>query len=283
MEEKLHNKEIMDRLKGFNVPWEKDKDEAFKDIIPLMDKKPVRRTLPQTAWFRAAAAVGIVLISTVLFLRFFERDLECGNGEFLSHQLPDGSLVELNSASTIKYNPYWWTFSRSLRFEGDAWFVVQKGKTFTVKSELAQTEVLGTSFSIHSRNDNYRVICHTGKVQVSSPSESAILTQNQEAELLGEGKIDTRTVEMLPEPAPWKERMFKYTGDRLKDVIDELERQYDVIIKYSGQTEYYYTGNVNINRDFETSLDLVCKPFEITFTKISEGVYQLFENPDKNY
>ena len=160
---------------------------------------------------------------------------------------------------------------------------MQKGKTFTVKSQLARTEVLGTSFSIYSRNDNYRVICHTGKVQVISPAESAILKPNQEAEILDQGRIDKRTVEVLPEPTPWKDRMFKYAGDKLTEVIDELERQYDVKINYSGRLDYYYTGNVNLNRDIETSLNLVCKPFEITFTKISEGVYQLFKNPDKNY
>ena len=101
MEKKLHKKDIMDRLEGFKVPWEKNKDEAFQDLLPLIDKKTSTKSLAPTGWLRAAAAVGIVLISTLLFLRFFERNLECGNGEFLTHQLPDGSLVELNSASTF--------------------------------------------------------------------------------------------------------------------------------------------------------------------------------------
>ena len=76
--------------------------------------------------------------------------------------------------------------------------------------------------------------------------------------------------------------LFEYTASSISEVLAELQRQYNVVIQYPENMDYYYTGDVDLNRDFETSLNLVCRPFEITFEKISEGVYKLNKNPDKN-
>jgi ferric-dicitrate binding protein FerR (iron transport regulator) len=284
MDKHLHNKDILNQLEGLTIPWEKSREEVFEEISSTINTAPAKTiALKRTAWIRYAAAIAILLLSTGLFIRFFERSLESSNGEHLSHQLPDGSVVELNSESKISYKPFWWKFSRELKFEGEAFFLVQKGKSFKVESSLAETHVLGTSFSIYSRNNNYKVLCHTGRVQVLSfnSSESALLEPNQEASLEPDGQFNLSVIEVLPEPAQWKTKLFKFTGTPLIEVFEEIQRQYDITLIYPDNLNYYYTGSIDASRDLLTTLNLVCKPFKITFREISKSEYQIFESAGK--
>ena len=285
MVKNIRDKNFLNQLTGFDIPWEKDKGEVLQEIIPeIQARRPKVVRLGNRRVTRSVAALLIILLGTALFMRFHERSLESGNGEHLTHQLPDGSIVELNSGSNISYHPFWWRFERSLKFEGEAFFMVQKGKSFKVLSTLAETKVLGTSFSIFSRNRDYRVICHTGKVKVTSliSDHSALIEPNQEAILELDGKFKLNSREVLPEPVHWKAKLFEFTGSPLEEVLEEIERQYDVNISYPDNLSYYYTGGVDANRDIETSLNLVCKPFKITFEEISEGEYRLFEDTGKD-
>ena len=44
---------------------------------------------------------------------------------------------------------------------------VEKGKTFTVKTNYGEVEVLGTVFNVKSRDYAFEVICYEGSVEVS--------------------------------------------------------------------------------------------------------------------
>jgi len=285
MSKNLHHKDILNHLEGLNIPWEKSKDELFKDLDPVLSKnRPKSTPIIKLSQVRLIAAVAVILIASALFTGLYEKNIQSDNGEYLTHQLPDGSIIEMNSESFLSYKPLWWRFSRKLDFEGEGFFIVQKGKSFTVESETAITRVLGTSFSIFSRNNSYKVICHTGKVEVTSQTSDALtlLKPNEEVKMVS-GKIQQKNnIRILPDPSPWKSRLFEYTGANIIEVLAELQRQYDVDIQYPDNLDFYYTGNVDLNRDFETSLNLVCKPFEITFEKTSDKVYKLITNTDKN-
>ena len=99
--------------------------------------------------------------------------------------LPDGSIAQLNGSSTLKYHPYWWNISRNISLEGEAFFEVAKGSKFSVESKNGTTSVLGTSFNIYARSNQYEVVCVTGKVWVENATGevSTIITPNQKAVL----------------------------------------------------------------------------------------------------
>lgn len=284
MDKNLHNEEVMKHLEAFSIPWEKSKEDVWAEM--QMGIKPNATKVVSIAgrgWFRAVAAVMVLLLSTGLFMRFFERNLSSAYGEHISHQLPDGSVVELNSESSLSYHPLWWKINRNINFEGEGFFMVQKGKKFTVKSGLAETQVLGTSFSIFSRKEDYRVTCHTGRVQVLalSSSESSVLNPNQGVQLEADGSLKMTVKEVLPDPMPWKTLLFEFTGTPLKDVLDEIQRQYGVVVNYPESINHFYTGEIDANRDLVTTLNLVCKAFKITFEKTSKGEYQIIESTGK--
>ena len=63
-------------------------------------------------------------------------------GEQKVIELPDGSLVTMNSKSTIEFNPDSWESSRILNLSGEAYFKVKKGSQFTVNTSNGDVVVL---------------------------------------------------------------------------------------------------------------------------------------------
>jgi len=88
--------------------------------------------------------------------------------------LADGSEISLLPESELEV--VMTSSERSLILKGEAFFNVTKGVPFTVSTEFGKIEVLGTSFSVNSRN-MLDVQCFTGRVNVSSKDQKIQLTK----------------------------------------------------------------------------------------------------------
>lgn len=258
------------------LPFDKSKDEVWEMMAARLDKKPESRTarlLPGRLWIGLAATI-LVLAAIFSVMRFYTTTIHNPAGQHLTANLPDGSLVELNAQSTLKYHPLWWRFSREVGFEGEGFFKVQKGKAFKVISGLGRTIVLGTSFNIFSRDEEYKVSCFTGKVKVVSNSEDeAILLPGYHAEVEQKGSIKVFKNHQAKEAVSWRDGMFSFTAVPLIRVIREIERQYAVSIDLNIQKDYDYTGFFSKNKPLEQVLDIICKTFGLTFEKKSDRHY----------
>ncbi len=113
-----------------------------------------------------AAAVALLVGISVL-MQVYTKTITIPAGQHSHILLRIMSHVRLNAQTTLSYKPLLWKFSRKVSLEGEAYFEVQKGKKFEVISTNGKTVVLGTSFNIYSRNNNYQVTCVTGKVRVT--------------------------------------------------------------------------------------------------------------------
>ncbi|TNF27090.1 MAG: iron dicitrate transport regulator FecR, partial [Bacteroidetes bacterium] len=172
----------------------KSKEDVWNEMMIDIDEKPTEPKVIQLNWFRYAAAAAIVLLlSTTAFLRFYTESVTTPAGLHSSVSLPDGSTVELNAATELSYHPYWWRFNRSVKMEGEAFFEVVKGSSFSVVSENGTTTVLGTSFNINSRENGYTVFCKTGKVSVEHESSKVVIAPNESAELQANGELQKIT------------------------------------------------------------------------------------------
>jgi hypothetical protein len=63
-------------------------------------------------------------------------------------------------------------------------------------------------------------------------------------------------------------------------VINEISRQYNISISSKVTREYFYTGYFSKDRSPEDVLDFICKPFGLTFARISGDEYEIYQNPD---
>lgn len=280
----IHTDHLSDRDKRFfgqgKIAWEKSEADVWAELEPKMDKAPMGRSVSMLAkvarWSAAAVIVLLVGLSALAF--FYTKTVETAPGEHLVAQLPDGSTVELNAGSRLTYHPLKWRFKRQLKFEGEGLFKVEKGKTFEVESANGVTRVLGTSFNIYARDDQYRVTCLTGKVEVESPDkEKALLLPDTHAELK-EGKLVVKQKYRTEKALGWKTNQFFFEGRPLKEVIDEIERQYAVTIRLQPNlNDRNFASNFSKKYNVEEVLDFICKSMQIKFEKQSENVYLIQE------
>lgn len=268
-------------FRNIDIPYEKTREEVWAALNEKLTEKPSPKILVFSSYklaFRIAAAV-ILLAGIFSVLRFYTTTISCPTGQHLSYTLPDGSTIEMNADSRMAFNPLWWRFARKLNFEGEGYFMVEKGKKFEVVSDFGSTVVLGTSFNIYSRDSEYKVTCITGKVKVISfTSDEAVLSPEYEARVDSDGNIvvwkDTNT----GVSNAWINNMFNFNARPLIQVFNEIGRQYDVTIMFKTKLDYSYTGYFSKDRPVEEVLTLVCKPFGLTFARISEKEYDIYQN-----
>ncbi len=276
IEDDLSNSNFDDFFKKSEVDYNKSKEDVWNQLAKDIDKKPIAKRKISMHTIISMAAVILVLFSVYAFLKYYTLSVQSAKGQHLVYSLPDGSKVSLNAESTIKYHPYWWRFSRQIDFEGEAFFEVEKGSKFQVKSKAGKTIVLGTSFNIYSRKGNYNVDCMTGKVKVVSPEKfEVILTPSYSAEIQDNGQIYVSKFSEQIKTSEWINNMFSFTSVPLVKVLKEVERQFDIEIEANISTDLIYTGHFSANRNIEETLDLLCKPFGLEFEKITERKYRL--------
>jgi transmembrane sensor len=270
-----------DFFREMSVPFSNTKEEAWNGLEAKLAEKPagkVTRFNSRRLAFGIAATI-LLLAGVMSLLRFYTKSVICPPGQHLSCQLPDGSRVDLNADSRIAYHPLWWMFSREVRFEGEGFFQVQKGKKFSVISATGRTEVLGTSFNIYSREDEYRVTCITGKVRVISFAKAeTVLAPDYSARMNPDGELTISRESNAGDSHAWVDNMFRFTSMPLILVLNEIERQYDIRITLKAPVEDEYTGYFTRNRSLEETLNLVCTPFGLKFARISEKEYEIFQN-----
>ena len=161
------------------VPARRSREEAWEilerkirggHVIPIRKKRPPVRALRFA--ISTAATLTLLLSLSFYFLYTGTRTRITAQGESLSLLLPDSSEVILNGSSILHYNTFLWHLGRKISLKGEAFFRVRKGKRFTVTTEEGQVTVLGTRFTVFSRNDRFRVQCYSGKVRVAIRGES---------------------------------------------------------------------------------------------------------------
>lgn len=259
------------------IPFQKNKEEVWTD---LMQK---RRAFPQEkskthrlAFYWSATATVALLIGVVAFMRFFTVEMYAPAGEHLTKVLPDNSKIHLNAGTLALYHPYWWRFSRVVKLRGEAYFEVTKGNTFAVVSELATTRVLGTSFNVFARGNNYRVHCLTGRVEVKTPnSKKTVLKPNEAVAINQYG--DVKPIEKISgqHAISWTNNTFIFTAAPLSVVFEEMERQFDIEIVCENEIKGSYTGNIKRGTSPEQILNVISRPFSLRVVKINQTKFKI--------
>lgn len=268
--------DFMNSLPKIDVKYSKSKDEVWNELFALTTaKKPKSRSIT-LSWMKYVAAACIAMfLGFSGFIYFYSTTVYCPKGKHLCVNLPDESKVELNANSSVTYKPYFWKYSRKVKFEGEAFFDITKGSKFEIESKYGKTFILGTSFNIYARGEDYKVTCYTGKVKVVSTltADKILLLPNDHAFLTKNGKLEVITDENVKSKASWRNHMFLFTDTPLKYVFEEIELQYDINIVEKGKFEQTHTGNFGKEKSVEQVLYKVCKPNGLNFVK----------GPGKNY
>jgi transmembrane sensor len=165
-----------------------------------------------------------------------------GVGEYVRIALPDGSSLELNSASEARVS--YTDAARAIRLvRGEAYFKVAHDtqRPFWVGARSSWVRAVGTAFNVHVQSSNVRVTVSEGAVKVVSNAPSVdmpsdVLLERHSVAMLRAGqRVDmadapTRTPAISLSPleversSSWRSGTVSFDNRPLSEVVDELSR-----------------------------------------------------------
>ncbi|MBS0026701.1 FecR family protein [Chitinophaga sp. 22321] len=153
-------------------------------------------------------------------------------------ELPDGSKVWLNAASSLKFPTAFTGKERRVELSGEAYFEVAKnvGQPFYVSVNKANIAVLGTSFNVMAYADeaDIRTTLLEGAVKVSQENTSSLLKPGEQSLLAPDGKIKVIEKADIDLAVAWKNGLTSFKSADIKTIMRQVERWYDVEVVYNG-------------------------------------------------
>ncbi|MEZ4875481.1 MAG: FecR domain-containing protein [Flavobacteriaceae bacterium] len=238
---------------------EKENLEAIRS--KSMDAK-VKPLFGARQWLRIAAVVAIVLTSYV-FLQNRDTSFTTEIAQKENFLLPDESEVTLNALSQVTYNKSDWKKERSLALDGQAYFKVKKGSTFSVNTSQGTVSVLGTQFDVFSRDNQFNITCYEGLVSVAFEDTTLKVPAGNSVKIV-DGKLVLQESTTALSPS-WITNESTFENASLAEVLDELKRQYPITLKTEVETSKKFTGTFT-HTDINIALRSICQPLQLNYT-----------------
>ncbi|MEZ2444785.1 FecR family protein [Chitinophaga sp. RCC_12] len=153
-------------------------------------------------------------------------------------QLPDGTNVWLNAASSITYPTVFTGRKREVAITGEAYFEVAKdpGKPFNVQVNQMNIAVLGTHFNVNAYNDepDAKTTLLEGAVKVNAGNQVKILAPGQQALL--EKNNTLRLIEQVnvEDVIAWKNGYTVFENADIQTIMRQVSRWYNVDVVFEG-------------------------------------------------
>jgi len=273
---------------------EKQTGKAFNDKIVRFNLKSKARKRFFTVWRYAAILFFTVVASYFLSKEFFTpqpakkiefKVLSVKRGERKTIVLYDGTTINLDSGSELKYPEKFGEKSREVYLKGEGFFQVAKNpkKPFRIYANNGVVEVLGTKFNVRSWEDSGEGVTVTvseGKVSLSAGTkgrkENVILTKNMQSNLSLSGKLSEPVTVDASNFSKWMNNEMDFKNASLKQVIMQLERWYDLDFVISDK--FLDRKNLTIhlnNTNLNDVLDLISVITNTTVERHGKKIYFL--------
>lgn len=183
-------------------------------------------------------------------------------------QLPDGTRVWLNAASSLKYPASFSSLKqRSVELTGEAYFEVAKDKTkpFLVKSKGQEVEVLGTHFEVNAYPDEQSI--RTTLIEGSVKLNGQLTLKPGQQSVLNDGKFNVKEVN-ANDAADWKNGEFVFNNEPLTSILKKAARWYGVEIVYTNELARIptFTGSVSRSENISSVLNMLEETSNVRFS-----------------
>lgn len=163
--------------------------------------------------------------------------LSTAKGQTYELNLPDGSKVILNAASSLTYSAS--LIERGLRrvkLEGEAFFQISTDQKhpFVVESKGQTVQVLGTEFNISAYGEEpvIKTTLVEGSVQIQADGVLKILKPNQQAAFSLAHGLQISAVDAEYAIA-WKNGFFLFHEENLESIMNKVGRWYNLEVVYT--------------------------------------------------
>ncbi|SMB83876.1 FecR family protein [Hymenobacter roseosalivarius DSM 11622] len=247
---------------------------------------PVAKVIPLYSYaMRIAASVLVLLgLGWFTYTYFFSgpaMQVVKSGKKRLEVLLPDSSRVWLNEGSTLTYAATFSAAERLVQLEGEGFFKVRRNprQPFIVKTGLATTKVLGTSFNLRAYKADRAVelTVATGKVAFTSErGAEAIVTPGYGVVLEKQNNRLTKGRVADENAWAWQSGRLRFAGQPLSEVLPALEHYYGVSLRLSDKNlaNCRFTGTFD-HAPLDEVLQVLEATLQVRYTKPAAQVYQL--------
>lgn len=249
MEKKdLYIKEASEQI-DTDLAWNKLDNKILEAERGIAKPKVISLTYK---YYKVASIIFIVGVVVSLLVQFYVQNryvfVSTGENEVTYHILPEGTVVELNSESTIKYLKKNFEQNRGVELTGEAFFDVVPDSlhAFTVNTQDIEIIVLGTSFNVLTRiSKKAEVLVEEGKVLVTSGINTATLLPG-EMGFIKDGEVYV-TNEYDVNYLAWKLKDITFKETSLKEVVSTIMHAYncEILILNDNLETLKYTTTIS--------------------------------------
>jgi ferric-dicitrate binding protein FerR (iron transport regulator) len=242
-----------------------DDFDTFNHKVKTKQSKVVK-----SLWINPFLRIAsVIVVALGLYFSLFYNSMTEVNT--LAHQkttieLPDASKVILNALSEVEFDEKNWDTKRTINLKGEAFFKVRKGKKFDVITSVGVVSVVGTEFSVKQRGSYFEVKCYEGIVTVASNGITETLTAGKTYRMLNGEFSQSNTTFRKPQ---WLDNISSFETVPFKEVIAELERQYDLKIELQNTSQNpIFTGGF-VHDNLDSALMSITQPLNLTYKIVS--------------
>jgi ferric-dicitrate binding protein FerR (iron transport regulator) len=285
---------LLREMRGYNVP------QALSNVhkkIELSSGHYAKRFL--FYWQRIAAIILLPLIigGAVYFIQAKHTSNNSVVWQTIvtppgvkSHlQLSDGTLVWLNSGSSLKYPSSFSDKTRNVKLQGEAFFDVAKDAKHPFNVDLGKIniEVIGTTFNTinYEQEGQSEIVLTSGKVKLFEKHEninlliSEMKPGQQAIYLKAENTISLKTVD-TEKYTSWIDGKLVFRDDAMTEVVRKLDRWFNVQIEMDdpGIEDYIYTATFQ-DETIEQILNLITRTSPVEYSiiqgkKLKDGSFE---------
>lgn len=204
-------------------------------------------------------------------------------------QLPDGTIVWLNSGTNLSYPSSFTDGNRNVKLIGEAFFDVAKDvkHPFVVDLGKINIEVVGTKFDVinYEQDGQTEVVLASGKVKLFEKHENkswlvSEMQPGQQAIYLKAGNtISLKDVD-VEKYSSWIGGKLIFKDDSMDQIIRKLDRWFNVQIEIADPSigGYIYTATFQ-NETIEQILSLIKRTSPVEYTiipgkRLSDGSFE---------
>ena len=225
-------------------------NDCSEEQLSLFYQKQIEKiTRSRTRWIKYSSAIAAIVVVGffIMTLSFPKSEVKSAGvqiytvplGSRSSVLLADGTKVCLNSGSELKYSSNFSANERVVSLSGEAFFHVKSDQEhpFIVKTPDFEVKVTGTQFNVCTYSDNKfsSASLAEGHIQLKMNGMKDFIEVNPGEKF----KLDRITQKCVIESADieselaWKDGEFIFKKIPFPDLVQRLERWYDVKLNYS--------------------------------------------------
>lgn len=275
-------------------------DRTAEQLALFYKNQYARNKKRNLVLIRSLGAVAAVLLIGLVIAVFTSPEKTSPVGSTQVYSVPlgsrskvilaDGSEINLNSGSELKYSADFSSTKRVVSLTGEAFFNVKTDPEhpFTVKTSDFDIKVTGTKFNVCSYNDNKysAATLAEGKISLEiknnaeamtiAPGEKFQLNRDSQTHLLADADVESEIA--------WKDDQFIFRNIPFPELAKRLERWYDVKLSYSDKRlqEYSFTGKFKNQETIWQVLDALSLTTPISYQKTTFREFTIYYKPINN-